>query len=79
MNPAQTIIQGDGHKDSTPYIYYYYIKPGTNKVDTVKMFKHRSTSNTESVHPHAAFINDTDLIFNSDADGNGNVYLLRKK
>lgn len=79
MNHAQTIIQGDGHADSAPYIYYYYIKPGTNKVDTVKMFKHRSTSHSESVHPHAAFINNTDLIFNSDADGNGNVYLLRKK
>ena len=43
------------------------------------MFKHRSTSVTESVHPHAAFINDTDLIFNSDAAGNGDVYLLREK
>jgi WD40 repeat protein len=79
MNPAQTIIEGDGRDGATPYIYYYYIKPGTNKVDTVKMFKHRSTSATESVHPHAAFVNDTDLIFNSDADGNGNVYLLREK
>ncbi|MFD5831629.1 TolB family protein [Lentzea sp. NPDC060358] len=79
MNPARTIIQGDGHKGSTPYIYFYYIRPGTNKVDTVQMFKHRSTSETESVHPHASFINDTDLIFNSDADGNGNVYLLREK
>jgi len=78
MNPAQTIIEGDGGKE-TQYIFFYYIKPGTNKVDTVKMFKHRSSSATESVHPHAAFINDTDLIFNSDADGNGNVYLLREK
>ncbi|KOV90088.1 hypothetical protein [Nocardia sp. NRRL S-836] len=79
MNPARTIIQGDGHDESAPYIYYYYIKPGTNKVDTVKMFKHRSSSDSESVHPHAAFINDTDLIFNSDAAGNGDVYLLREK
>ncbi|MCS7482934.1 oligogalacturonate lyase family protein [Umezawaea endophytica] len=78
MNPAQTIIEGDGGGE-TPYIFYYYIRPGTNKVDTVKMFKHRSSSASESVHPHAAFINDTDLIFNSDADGNGNVYLLKKK
>ncbi|WNV85191.1 hypothetical protein [Umezawaea sp. Da 62-37] len=79
MNPAQTIIEGDGHGGETPSIFHYYIKPGTNKVDTVKMFKHRSSSDTESVHPHTAFINDTDLIFNSDADGNGNVYLLEKK
>ncbi|HEX7307880.1 hypothetical protein [Lentzea sp.] len=79
MNPARTIIQGDGRKDSAPYIFFYYIRPGTNKVDTVRMFKHRSSSETESVHPHASFINDTDLIFNSDADGNGNVYLLREK
>jgi Tol biopolymer transport system component len=78
MNPARTIIQGDGGKEER-YIYYYYIRSGTNRVDTVKMFKHRSTSKTESVHPHAAFINDTDLIFNSDADGDGNVYLLREK
>lgn len=78
MNPSQTIIEGDGGED-TPYIFYYYIKPGTTKVDTVKMFKHRSSSKEESVHPHGAFINDTDLIFNSDADGNGNVYLLREK
>ncbi|WP_329791165.1 hypothetical protein V1227_04405 [Lentzea sp. DG1S-22] len=79
MNPARTIIQGDGRDGSAPFIYFYYIKPGTNRVDTVKMFKHRSTSNTEAVHPHASFINDADLIFNSDADGNGNVYLLREK
>ena len=78
MNPAQTIIEGDGGSEK-PYIFYYKIKPGTNKVDTVKMFKHRSSSASESVHPHAAFINDTDLIFNSDADGNGNAYLLKRK
>ncbi len=79
MNPSQTIIEGDGGTDDSRYIYYYYIKPGTDKVDTVKMFKHRSSSSSESVHPHGAFINDTDLIFNSDADGDGNVYLLREK
>lgn len=84
MNPSRTIIEGDGG-DETTCIYYYYIKPGTDKVDTKKMFKHRSSSDSESVHPHAAFINDTDPVFNSDADGkgngngDGNVYLLRKK
>jgi hypothetical protein len=63
---------------------YLDVKPyapsleGTStKVDTGKMCKHRSSSTTKSLHPHAAFINDTDLIFNSEADGN--VYLLRQK
>ncbi|WP_326836307.1 hypothetical protein VSH64_15580 [Amycolatopsis rhabdoformis] len=81
MNDSRTIIEGDGQKDDAPYIYYYYIKPNKNKVDAVKMFKHNSTSKTESVHPHAAFINDTDVIFNSDAghEGKGDVYLLREK
>ncbi len=78
MNPAQTRIQGDGSPDDR-YIYYYEIDPGTNKVDPRKMFKHRSSSNEEEVHPHAAFITNTDLIFNSDADGSGDAYLLRKK
>lgn len=79
MNPSQTRIQGDGSKDD-PHIYYYDINPGDNKVDIRKMFKHRSSSEEEAVHPHAAFINDTDLIFNSDAGrDNGDVYLLRKK
>ncbi|MGW4485144.1 hypothetical protein ACWEOE_15065 [Amycolatopsis sp. NPDC004368] len=79
MNDSRTIIEGDGRDGETPYIYFYYTKPNKNKVETVRMFKHRSSSETESVHPHAAFINDTDLIFNSDADGDGNVYLLREK
>jgi hypothetical protein len=43
------------------------------------MFKHDSSSKEEVVHPHAAFINNHDLIFNSDADDSGDVYLLRRK
>lgn len=82
MNPSQTIIEGDGNGEGSSdnhYIYYYKIEPGSNTPDVKKMFEHGSTSHTEQVHPHAAFINNTDLIFNSDASGNGDAYLLKKK
>ncbi len=78
INPSQTLLQSDG-SGSDRNIYYYEIDRDGNTVDYRKMFEHDSSSDEESVHPHAAFINDTDLIFNSDADGNGNVYLLREK
>ena len=78
MNPAQTTIEGDG-SPHTPYIYYYTVEPGDNTPHYEEMFEHGSSSDSEQVHPHAAFVNDTDLIFNSDRDGDGNVYLLRKK
>lgn len=78
INPSQTIFQGDGGP-SDRYIYYFAINPINNKLTATKMFWHNSSSSSQLWHPHAIFINDTDLIFNSDADGNGNVYLLRKK
>lgn len=78
MNPAGTILQGDGNP-SDPYITYFYIDHNTQKLNPVKMFKHNSSSTNEDWHPHGVFINDTDLLFNSDAAGNGDVYLLRKK
>lgn len=77
MNASQNVIQGDGSKEER-YIYYYSIEPGDNTPDGKKMFEHGSSSESELVHPHAAFINDTDLIFNSDLAGNGDAYLLRK-
>jgi hypothetical protein len=79
MNPAQTILQSDGIKDKDNYIYYYKINPDDNTLDAKRMYKHDSSSDEESVHPHAAFINNHDLIFNSDRDDSGDVYLLRRK
>jgi Tol biopolymer transport system component len=77
INPSSTIVQGDGNANN-PYIYYYAISPKSNTLNAVKMFKHNSSFSDELWHPHASFINDTDLIFNSDAGGNSNIYLLRK-
>jgi hypothetical protein len=79
VNPSANIIAGDGNANN-PYIYYYTINPNSDTINAVKMFKHNSTFSDERWHPHGNFINDTDLIFNSDADGKdkGNVYLLRK-
>lgn len=79
MNPAQTILQSDGIKDKDNHIYYYRINPDDNTLTAKRMYKHDSSSDEESVHPHAAFINNHDLIFNSDRDGSGDVYLLRRK
>jgi hypothetical protein len=77
-NPAQTVLQSDGVGDDS-YIYYYKINPDDHTVDSKRMCKHDSSSKEEVVHPHAAFINNHDLIFNSDADDSGDVYLLRRK
>lgn len=77
-NPIQTVLQSDGTKKD-PYIYYHKIDPNTNTVGSKKMYKHGSSSEEEVVHPHAAFINNHDLIFNSDSDDSGDVYLLRRK
>jgi len=77
-NPIQTVFQSDGAGDDR-YIYYYKIDPDNHTVDSKKMYKHDSSSKEEVVHPHAAFINNHDLIFNSDSDGSGDVYLLRRK
>ncbi|NBH09520.1 hypothetical protein [Amycolatopsis sp. SID8362] len=80
MNPSGTWIQGDGGP-SDRYIYYYVINPRNNTVARQTMFKHDSTSSNELWHPHATFINDTDVIFNSDKDNpgkSGDIYLLSK-
>ena len=77
-NPAQTILQSDG-SGGDRYIYYYKINPDNDTVDSKKMYKHDGSFDEEAVHPHAAFINNHDLIFNSDRADNGDVYLLKKK
>lgn len=78
INASQTVLQGDGGPKSR-YIYYYPINPDNNTLGSQKMFEHGSSSSDELWHPHAAFLNDTDLLFSSDRAGNGDVYLLRKK
>lgn len=78
VNPATTFLQNDGEpKDKS--IYYYPLKPGNDQPVAIRMFAHNSSSSDELWHPHGVFINDTDLLFNSDMGGKGNVYLLRKK
>ncbi len=77
INSTMTTFQSDGSSNK-PDITYFIINPdGT--LTAKKMFRHGSSSSSETWHPHAAFINSTDLVFNSDRDGNGNIYLLRKK
>ncbi len=81
MNPTGSLLQGDGQTPSDPYIYYFTPTDNGGTVGT-KMFKHDCSDEShdnELLHPHASFINNTDLIFNSDRSGNGDVYLLRKK
>ena len=81
MNSTGSLLQGDGQTPNDPYIYYFTLNEN-GSVEGKKMFKHDCSEagrNNEDLHPHAAFINNTDLIFNSDRSGSGDVYLLRKK
>jgi hypothetical protein len=71
------MFQSDG-SPSKPDITYFTINQDST-LTAKKMFTHGSSSSDETWHPHAAFINSTDLVFNSDRDGNGNIYLLRRK
>jgi hypothetical protein len=69
MNPSGTLLQGDGGNDEdSSFIYYYEINSQGDVKKPWAMFQHGSCKDHgERFHPHADFINETDVLFNSDA------------
>ncbi len=72
---AQTLV-GDGDVKK-PFLILYQITPERLIAKTI--FRHGSSFRNETVHPHPTFINRTDVAFNSDHAGNGDIYILRKR
>lgn len=70
MSSTGDLLQGDGGTSSGEDYHYFYenLEPEGGEMDPgVKMFEHGSCKDHgEQVHPHADFINRSDLLFNSD-------------